>query len=84
MKTLLVTGGSRGIGRAVAVMAAGRGWNVAINYVGNHEAAAETLEAIRAASLAAPHCALLGRSDYRAGLGSLAPAGLLSGRCGPL
>lgn len=48
MKTLLVTGGSRGIGRAVALMAAGRGWNVAINYVGNREAAEETLAAVSA------------------------------------
>lgn len=48
MKTLLVTGGSRGIGRAVAVMAAGRGWNVAINYVGNREAAEETVAAVNA------------------------------------
>lgn len=46
MKTLLVTGGSRGIGRAVALMAAGRGWNVAINYVGNREAAEETVAAV--------------------------------------
>lgn len=48
MKTLLVTGGSRGIGKAVALMAADRGWNVAINYVGNREAAEETVASISA------------------------------------
>ena len=30
--TLIVTGGSRGIGAAVAKLAAGRGWSVAVNY----------------------------------------------------
>jgi len=42
----LVTGGSRGIGRAVAVELAGRGNRVAINYAGNDDAAAEVLEVI--------------------------------------
>jgi NAD(P)-dependent dehydrogenase (short-subunit alcohol dehydrogenase family) len=37
-KTLLVTGGSRGIGRATALAAAGLGWRVAVNYA--HDAAA--------------------------------------------
>jgi NAD(P)-dependent dehydrogenase (short-subunit alcohol dehydrogenase family) len=41
-RTLLVTGGSRGIGAAVARMAAGRGWRVAVNYAEN-EAAANAL-----------------------------------------
>jgi NAD(P)-dependent dehydrogenase (short-subunit alcohol dehydrogenase family) len=31
-KTILVTGGSRGIGRATALVCASRGWSVAINY----------------------------------------------------
>jgi len=38
-KTLLVTGGSRGIGASVCCMAAQRGWNVAINYAGRADAA---------------------------------------------
>jgi len=42
----LVTGGSRGIGRAVALELAGRGNRVAINYAGNDDAAAEVLEVI--------------------------------------
>ena len=37
-KTILITGASRGIGRATALKAAALGWNVAINYV--HDAAA--------------------------------------------
>jgi NAD(P)-dependent dehydrogenase (short-subunit alcohol dehydrogenase family) len=31
-KTVLITGASRGIGRASAVLAAARGWDVGINY----------------------------------------------------
>jgi NAD(P)-dependent dehydrogenase (short-subunit alcohol dehydrogenase family) len=46
---VLVTGGSRGIGAAVAVMAARRGYDVAINYAGNASAAEETAGACRAA-----------------------------------
>ena len=48
-KYALVTGGSRGIGRAVAVRLASEGFNVLINYVSNDAAAAEALEAIRSA-----------------------------------
>jgi NAD(P)-dependent dehydrogenase (short-subunit alcohol dehydrogenase family) len=39
-EVLLVTGGSRGIGRAVAILAAERGYDVAVNY-NSHAAAAE-------------------------------------------
>jgi len=38
-KTALVTGGSRGIGRAIALKLAGAGFNVMINYAGNKESA---------------------------------------------
>lgn len=38
-KTLLVTGGSRGIGAATARLAAARGWRVALSYVSNVKAA---------------------------------------------
>ena len=49
MKTVLVTGGSRGIGRETAMLAAGKGWSVGINYVGNDAAAEETATAVRQA-----------------------------------
>lgn len=47
-KAMVVTGGARGIGRAVALMAADRGWDVAINWHGNDAAGAEVLQMVRA------------------------------------
>ena len=48
MKTILVTGGSRGIGRAVALRAGGRGWSVAIGYRADRAAAEEVVAAVEA------------------------------------
>ena len=48
-KVVLVTGGSRGIGAATAVLAAQQGWAVAVNYVANSLAADEVVRQIRAA-----------------------------------
>ncbi len=45
----LVTGGSRGIGRAVCIRLAQMGYRVLVNYVSNDSAASETLAAIREA-----------------------------------
>lgn len=42
MKYALVTGGSRGLGRAVCLKLAAQGWPVVINYQSNAEAAEET------------------------------------------
>jgi NAD(P)-dependent dehydrogenase (short-subunit alcohol dehydrogenase family) len=47
-KVLLVTGGSRGIGAATALLAAQKGWSVAVNYTANSLAADEVVRQIRA------------------------------------
>lgn len=46
-RTAIVTGGSRGIGRAVALRLAEDGMNLAISFQGNREAAEETAEKCR-------------------------------------
>lgn len=48
-KIAVVTGGSRGIGRAIAVELAAHGYQVVITYKANDEAAEETLRLIREA-----------------------------------
>jgi 3-oxoacyl-[acyl-carrier protein] reductase len=48
-KTVLVTGGSRGIGAAIARQLAGIGMNVVINYLSDEDAANEVVRSISAA-----------------------------------
>jgi NAD(P)-dependent dehydrogenase (short-subunit alcohol dehydrogenase family) len=48
-KTILITGGSRGIGRAAAILCGARGWSVAINYRSDESAARDTVSAVEAA-----------------------------------
>jgi 3-oxoacyl-[acyl-carrier protein] reductase len=48
-KVAVVTGGSRGIGRAICVALASAGAKVVVNYSGNEEAATETLRLVREA-----------------------------------
>lgn len=48
-KVAIVTGGSRGIGRAISLELAGVGYHVFVNYKSNRAAAEETLESIRGA-----------------------------------
>jgi NAD(P)-dependent dehydrogenase (short-subunit alcohol dehydrogenase family) len=45
-KTLLVTGGSRGIGRACALLAAKNGWSVGVNYREDRKAADAVVDTI--------------------------------------
>jgi NAD(P)-dependent dehydrogenase (short-subunit alcohol dehydrogenase family) len=47
-KVLLITGGSRGIGAATALLAARQGWAVAVNYASHSLAADEVVRSIRA------------------------------------
>ncbi|NCB29814.1 MAG: 3-oxoacyl-[acyl-carrier-protein] reductase [Clostridia bacterium] len=61
-KRAIVTGGSRGIGRAICLAFARQGMAVAINYVGNQEAAERTVEA----------CLQLGAADAFAKKGDIA------------
>jgi NAD(P)-dependent dehydrogenase (short-subunit alcohol dehydrogenase family) len=49
MKAILITGASRGIGRAAALLAGARGWSVAVNYADNRQAAEETAGGVRSA-----------------------------------
>ncbi|MCO4318699.1 SDR family oxidoreductase [Phyllobacterium sp. 21LDTY02-6] len=45
-RTILITGGSRGIGRSAAILAGQRGWSVGVNYIGNKQAADEVVKAV--------------------------------------
>jgi NAD(P)-dependent dehydrogenase (short-subunit alcohol dehydrogenase family) len=49
MKTILITGASRGIGRATALLCGARGWSVAITYVRDERAAEDAARATAAA-----------------------------------
>lgn len=53
MNWALVTGGSRGIGRAVCIHLARQGFNILINYKGNKEKAEETLAEVKKQGLQA-------------------------------
>ncbi|RZK29228.1 MAG: SDR family NAD(P)-dependent oxidoreductase, partial [Hymenobacter sp.] len=56
MNYALITGGSRGIGRAVAVQLASQGYNILLNYKSNHAEAEITKAAVE---LAGVRCELL-------------------------
>ena len=60
-RTLIVTGGSRGIGASVARLAGSRGYSVAVNYQSNEAAAQKLVEKIRSAGGSAiPICGDVG------------------------
>lgn len=65
-KIAMVTGGSRGIGRAIAVELARGGATVAINYVGNEEAANAAAKAVEEAGGKAPRVMKFDVSDAEA------------------
>jgi NAD(P)-dependent dehydrogenase (short-subunit alcohol dehydrogenase family) len=46
-KTILITGASRGIGRAAAILAAQRGWSVIVNYLHNDVAAQRVVDMVK-------------------------------------
>lgn len=74
-KSVLVTGGTRGIGRAVATAFAHRGARVALNYRSNDETAGETLSSLPGG----PHTLVRGdvaRSEEAAGIVERAAAEL--------
>ena len=53
IRTAVVTGGSRGIGRAVCVALAKQGCNVVVNYCHGEAAAAETVALCKAVGVSA-------------------------------
>lgn len=72
LKYALVTGGSRGIGRAVCVKLASLGYNVLVNYKGNQAAAEETVTLVKQQGVAAEAIMfdIAGREEVRSVLGA--------------
>ncbi|HZO83240.1 MAG TPA: SDR family NAD(P)-dependent oxidoreductase [Candidatus Binataceae bacterium] len=79
-KVALVTGGSRGIGRAIAIALAEAGASVAINYKENRKAADETMAALR--ERGAP--ALAVRADVSSADDVASMASAVEGGLGPV
>src|SRR5699024_7841715 len=52
-KNAIVTGSSRGIGRAIAIQLAKQGVNIAVNYAGNEEKAEEVVQEIKSLGVSA-------------------------------
>ena len=46
-KTMIITGASRGIGAAAALIAARKGWSVCVNYASHPEKADEVVQSIQ-------------------------------------
>ena len=69
-KTVLIIGGSRGIGQAIALRMANSGWDIWLTYQSNHKAAEKTKKAIEALGLS---CRIFAFdvSDYSAAVEAL-------------
>ncbi len=79
-KTFLITGGSQGIGKATALLAAQKGYWVVVNYARNTAAAEETVAQI----LAAGGQAIAIRADISEEEEVLQMFQQIDGQCGPL
>jgi 3-oxoacyl-[acyl-carrier protein] reductase len=71
-KVVLVTGGSRGIGKACALAFAREGATVIISYAGNEAAANETLQAVQAAAGGRGEARRFDVADTQAGAAAMA------------
>jgi 3-oxoacyl-[acyl-carrier protein] reductase len=78
-KTAIVTGGSRGIGRAIAISLAEQGANVAINYVSGEESARESAHFVGKAGKQVILC----KADVTDGVAVRAMIDDVSARLGP-
>ena len=83
----IVTGSSRGIGRAIALQLASEAYAVVVNYLRNRDAATEVVERVRSAGgVAVAVAADVGRSDGRRALldaaGELGPLRVLVNNAG--
>ena len=63
-RRLLITGASRGIGRAAALLAGAQGWPVAVNYRNDQGAADQVVDQIKQAGGWAVALALLIRLEH--------------------
>jgi 3-oxoacyl-[acyl-carrier protein] reductase len=66
-KAVIVTGGSRGIGRATSLLLATHGWDVVVNYANNHEEASSVVAEIvgRGGRAKAVHADVSSASDIK-------------------
>src|SRR4029450_4786760 len=79
-RSVLVTGGGRGIGRATSLLCAARGWAVAVNYARDAAAAESVVAAIEAGG----GRALAIRADVAKDAGGLAMVGAIDRGLPPL
>src|SRR5579863_382386 len=79
-RAILVTGGSRGIGRAACLLAGQRGWSVAVNYVSDEAAAQSVVDDV--AGMGAKAVAIKGDVSREADIIAMFEAGTAA--LGPL